>query len=240
MRSKADKADKKNQGKTANAAALQRNGGKNNLQMADNRKVSSSQAGLQMMIDHSPRMAVQRREIERTFDMPVQQQGPEEEEELLQGKFETVQRHPEEEELMQGKFETIQRQGPEEEEELLQGKFRSGPSDTLQTMADASENKTGMPDNLKAGLENLSGISMDDVKVHYNSPKPTDINAHAFTQGKDIHIASGQEKHLPHEGWHAVQQMQGRVQPTGEVAGLPVNDSAELEKEADVMGGKAV
>ena len=30
------------------------------------------------------------------------------------------------------------------------------------------ENNTGLPDNLKSGIENLSGISMDDVKVHRN------------------------------------------------------------------------
>jgi hypothetical protein len=35
---------------------------------------------------------------------------------------------------------------------------------------------------------------MDDVKVHYNSAKPAQLNAHAYAQGTDIHIASGQEK----------------------------------------------
>ena len=33
-------------------------------------------------------------------------------------------------------------------------------------------NNTGLPDRLKSGIEQLSGYSMDDVKVHYNSPKP--------------------------------------------------------------------
>lgn len=33
-------------------------------------------------------------------------------------------------------------------------------------------NNTGLPDNLKTGIENLSGMSLDDVKVHYNSDKP--------------------------------------------------------------------
>ncbi|HAP62783.1 MAG TPA: hypothetical protein DCR93_25895, partial [Cytophagales bacterium] len=32
-----------------------------------------------------------------------------------------------------------------------------------------SPNQTGLPDTLKSGIENLSGHSMDDVKVHYNS-----------------------------------------------------------------------
>src|SRR5687767_11322353 len=76
------------------------------------------------------------------------------------------------------------------------------------------QNNTGLPDNLKAGVEALSGYSMDDVKVHFNSDKPTQLQALAYAQGTDIHIAPGQEKHLPHEAWHVVQQKQGRVQPT--------------------------
>jgi hypothetical protein len=77
---------------------------------------------------------------------------------------------------------------------------------------------------------------MDDVRVHYNSPKPAQLQALAYTQGTDIHVAPGQEKHLPHEAWHVVQQKQGRVQPTVPLQGVNVNDDAGLEKEADVMG----
>jgi hypothetical protein len=100
---------------------------------------------------------------------------------------------------------------------------------------------SGMQDNLRAGLEELSGIDLSDVKVHQNSDKPQQVGALAYTQGNDIHIAPGQEKHLPHEGWHAVQQKQGRVAPTMQMkSGTLVNDDAGLEKEADVMGRKAV
>ncbi|PHR46572.1 MAG: hypothetical protein COA32_10535 [Fluviicola sp.] len=103
------------------------------------------------------------------------------------------------------------------------------------------ENKTGMPDNLKSGIENLSGMDMSDVKVHYNSTQPAQLQAHAFAQGNQIHIASGQEKHLPHEAWHVVQQKQGRVTPTKQLKGkVNINDDAGLEKEADVMGNKAL
>jgi hypothetical protein len=99
------------------------------------------------------------------------------------------------------------------------------------------ENNTGLPDNLKSGIENLSGYSMDDVKVHYNSDKPAQLQAHAYAQGTDIHLASGQEKHLPHEAWHVVQQKQGRVKPTIQMKGkVNINDDARLEKEADVIG----
>ena len=99
------------------------------------------------------------------------------------------------------------------------------------------DNNTGLPDNLKAGIENLSGFSMDDVKVHYSSDKPAHLNAHAYTQGTEIHVAPGQEKHLPHEAWHVVQQKQGRVKPTIQLkSGVMINDDKGLEKEADVMG----
>jgi hypothetical protein len=101
-------------------------------------------------------------------------------------------------------------------------------------------NNTGLPNNLKSGIENLSGHSMDDVKVHYNSPKPSQLHAHAYAQGSDIHLASGQEKHLPHEAWHVVQQKQGRVKPTMNIAGKSVNDDHSLESEADEMGAKSV
>ena len=189
----------------------------------------------------------------------IQRQGPEEEEELLQGKMmDTVQRQvpeeeellqgkmmhtirqvPEEEELLQGKMmDTVQRKVPEEEE-LMQGKFASGLTGTLQAKEEAPPNKTGMPDHLKAGIENLSGTAMDDVKVHYNSDKPAHVQALAYTQGTDIHVGPGQDKHLPHEAWHVVQQMQGRVRPTMQAKGVAINDDAGLEREADVMGAKA-
>ena len=101
-------------------------------------------------------------------------------------------------------------------------------------------NNTGLPDDLKNGIESLSGYSLDNVRVHYNSPKPATVQALAYTQGTDIHVAPGQEHALPHEAWHVAQQMAGRVTPTTNIGGMPVNDNAALEHEADVMGEKAV
>jgi hypothetical protein len=102
-------------------------------------------------------------------------------------------------------------------------------------------NKTGLPDNLKSGVEELSGYSLDAVRVHYNSSKPLQLNALAYTQGIDIHVAPGQEQHLPHEAWHVVQQAQGRVVPTTQMkSGIAVNDDKGLEQEADTMGAKAL
>ncbi len=101
-------------------------------------------------------------------------------------------------------------------------------------------NHTGLPDRLKAGIETLSGMSMDDLKVHDHSPKPAQLHALAYTQGCDIHIGPGQGKHLAHEAWHVVQQKQGRVKPTVQTQGVSINDSRALEREADVMGAKAL
>jgi hypothetical protein len=98
-------------------------------------------------------------------------------------------------------------------------------------------NRTGLPDHLKSGIEALSGISMDNVKVHYNSSKPAQLNALAYAQGADIHVGPGQEQHLPHEAWHVVQQAQRRVRPTMlKKEGGAVNDDRARETEADVIG----
>lgn len=106
--------------------------------------------------------------------------------------------------------------------------------------ASALTNRTGLPDRLKAGVEQLSGTSLDGVRVHYNSARPAQLRASAFTQGSDIHVGPGQERHLPHEAWHAAQQLQGRVAPTTQLKGVALNDDAGLEHEADVMGARAL
>jgi hypothetical protein len=171
-----------------------------------------------------------------------------EEEETLQGKFDTAQL-VEEEEPLQGKFNTLQMA---EEEEPLQAKFfpiqlvedeepLQGKFGTVQKQAKQAANNTGMPNQLKSGIEGLSGVDVSDVKVHYNSSKPAQLNAHAYAQGSNIHIGPGQEKHLPHEAWHTVQQKQGRVQATTQMKeNVQVNDDPSLENEADVMGAKAL
>lgn len=124
-----------------------------------------------------------------------------------------------------------QRKEDQEKEAPLQGK-----SEPVQK----KENKTGLPDNLKSGIEHLSGMAMDDVKVHYNSGKPAQLEALAYARGTEIHVAPGQEKHLPHEAWHVVQQKQGRVTPTIQMKeGVGINDDKGLENEADRMGAKA-
>ncbi|MCP4983813.1 MAG: DUF4157 domain-containing protein [Gammaproteobacteria bacterium] len=238
----------------------------------DHRSANARQSRLIRDIDNSASMTLQRQQLERSVNPLLQRQ---EEEELLQGKFDNLQRQPEEEEeLMQGKFVAVQRQGseeeelmqgrfdglqraPDDEEELMQGRFDGLQRQSLkeeeeplqgkseqalqrEQQAVAATNKTGMPDNLKQGVESLSDQDLSAVRVHYDSPKPAQFNAFAYAQGNDIHLGSGQEKHLPHEAWHTVQQREGRVKPTMELKGENINDDAELEHEADVMGAKAL
>lgn len=117
----------------------------------------------------------------------------------------------------------------------------------VQTIADASRpaqakkshNKSNLPGQLEAGVENLSGVSMDDVRVHYNSDRPARLDSYAYTQGSDIYIGPGQESHVAHEAWHVVQQKQGRVKPTLYAHGAAINDSPALEREATLMGDRA-
>ena len=232
-------------------------------------RTTGEQGRLIRDIENSAAMTIQRQQLERSFNQPLQRQEEEElqmqqtplqrqqeeeeaspqknvsssysqggeEKEELQMQQAPIQRQPEEEEIMQGKFESLQRQAPEEEE-LMQGKAES----TLQReqQSAAPTNRTGMPDNLKAGIESLSGQDLSAVRVHYNSAKPSEFNALAYAQGNDIHLGSGQEKHLPHEAWHTVQQREGRVEPTMEMSGEKINDDASLEHEADEMGARAM
>ena len=95
----------------------------------------------------------------RAAEPPVQRQAEPEEEK-------------EEEQPLQGKFESMQRHSiEEEEEEVLQGKF--SPSEApaqLERDVGEAENRTGMPRPLKAGLEALSGMDLSGVRVQATPP----------------------------------------------------------------------
>jgi hypothetical protein len=166
----------------------------------------------------STRLLAQRQAMQAQFGSQALQPAGLEEEEPLQGRGLPLQREAmEEEELLQGQGLALQRM---EEEEPLQGQ--------------------GLPPALAAGVQQLSGADMSNVRVHAESPQPARVGALAYAQGNDIHLAPGQERHLPHEAWHVAQQKAGRVQPTVQAAGVPINDSPALEAEADRMGALAL
>ncbi|MDV6250907.1 DUF4157 domain-containing protein [Vibrio sp. EA2] len=142
-------------------------------------------------------------------------------------------------------FSELKKQSTSQSKESVQRKSGQASAQVLEDNRESNAiqrqpNHTGLPDNLKSGMESLSGKSLDHVKVHYNSSKPAAVQAHAYVQGSDIHLASGQEKHLPHELGHVVQQMEGRVKPTTSVGGMAVNDNPSLENEATEMGNRAL
>jgi hypothetical protein len=196
-------------------------------------------AGLQAQIDRSPRMVAQRRSIDALFGGAVPCRGEGQEEGFVPARTMPVaqlgapgdaQASP-----LQGGFDGAVAQ-------RVEAVPAAGVPGAASSASPAAKvNETGMPNPLKSGIESLSGMDMSSVRVHRNSGKPAQLNAQAYAQGHDIHLGPGQERHLPHEAWHVVQQRQGRVKATVQLQGdVPVNDDAGLEREADVMGGKAL
>lgn len=97
-------------------------------------------------------------------------------------------------------------------------------------------NLTGIPTQMKLELERRSGLSFDDVRVHYNSDKPAQLQALAYTQGTQVYVGPGQERHLRHELGHVIQQKRGFGRCDAMENGLPVSNSPEVERQADLLG----
>lgn len=114
-----------------------------------------------------------------------------------------------------------------------------GRLDDRRTLSPYERDGTGLPGRLRQAVEVLSGVSLAGVRVHHGSPLPGTIQARAFAHGNEIHVGPGHGRHLAHEAWHIVQQRQGRVAPTLQAAGLALNNSPQLEGEAERMGARA-
>lgn len=80
-------------------------------------------------------------------------------------------------------------------------------------MGNGRNNQTGMPNNLRQGMERLSGQNMADVRVHTNSAQPAQVQAHAYARGNSAQLSPDQARHLPHEMSHVQQQRVGAVRP---------------------------
>jgi hypothetical protein len=127
----------------------------------------------------------------------------------------------------------------DEQVEQLQEELTRGDLSNVDASNSVPEDFGAMPKQLRAGIEGLSGVSMAGVKVHRDSPAPAQVGAQAFADGNEIHLAPGQDRHLPHEAWHVVQQAKGRVRPTTKLHGAMINNDPSLEAEADKMGARA-
>ena len=98
-----------------------------------------------------------------------------------------------------------------------------------------------LPRALVDGVAQLSGLDISSTRIRRRSDAAPQIGARAFAYGTEIHLAPGHESRLPHEAWHVVQQRQGRAQPMAtNVGGVGVSLDRSLEREADVMGARAV
>lgn len=102
---------------------------------------------------------------------------------------------------------------------------------------DGGSGRTGIPVQLKRRVEKNTGVSLDDVQVHYDSREPSKLDALAYTQGNQVYIGPGQQRHLPHELGHVVQQKLGMVRPNERhYSGVDMNTDQAMEAQADRIG----
>lgn len=106
--------------------------------------------------------------------------------------------------------------------------------------AGAGSGSTRIPGAVQARFEAASGLSFEDVRVHYHAPEPAQIGACAYTRGNQVYIGPGQERYLEHELGHVLQQKRGQVKPDGSIGGLPVNRDPALERAADAGADQPV
>ena len=97
-----------------------------------------------------------------------------------------------------------------------------------------------IPVSFRSRFEAYFGQDFSSVRLRESS-EATAIKAKAYTRGEQITFAPGRMKlHtrsgqalLGHELAHVVQQREGRVRPTASVRGIPINNQASLERDAD-------
>ncbi|MBT9314489.1 hypothetical protein [Leptothoe spongobia] len=132
----------------------------------------------------------------------------------------------------------------EEEATGYQGQVKSNaesPGHVRMQEQSGGQQQVGLPKRLRSGIENLSGYSMADVRVEYNSSVPGKYSALGYAKGRTIHLAKGAENYLPHEAWHMVQQKQGRRPNTTETeGGQTVSTDSRMESEATEKGRKSM
>jgi hypothetical protein len=120
-----------------------------------------------------------------------------------------------------------------------------GPGGALPRLPD----EPGQPldPELRTRLEAELGVDLGAVRVH-QGPVVSEMGALALTQGDHIWFAPGQlapgtpagNALLRHELGHVLQQRAGRVQPTGSIGDMPINDDPGLEAEADRLAASGL
>lgn len=118
----------------------------------------------------------------------------------------------------------------------LQEMANNSPQDQKAAQLQSIANNRSAQSIQKQGLE-----EEELLQGEFESDKPAQLQAHFYAQGTDIHLGLGQEKHLPHQAWHMIQQKQSNIQPTMQINdGVNVNDNIGLEKETQVMRSKSL
>ena len=80
-----------------------------------------------------------------------------------------------------------------------------------------SASGSGLPADTKSKMENSFGADFSDIRVHQNSATAVSQGAVAYTQGNDVHFATGQyapgtqhgDNLIGHELAHVMQQQAG-------------------------------
>ncbi len=102
-----------------------------------------------------------------------------------------------------------------------------------------------LPTTVQQQMESAFGRDFTSVRIHEGEEAST-LGALAYTQGTHLYFAPGQYRPdrpsglqlLGHELTHVVQQAQGRVKPSSQSSGIPINAEPHLEHEADVIGDR--
>jgi hypothetical protein len=124
-----------------------------------------------------------------------------------------------------------------------------GASNVFSPPKSTLASKKQLPVQLQSNLEASFGQDFSNVAILTNSQQAVQMNARAYTQGEQVHFAPGEYnptstegKHLiGHEFTHVAQQRAGVVKPSKVLQkGISINDSPQLENEADTLAQKAV
>lgn len=135
---------------------------------------------------------------------------------------------------------------PVEGKGLRDGKLRRNEASSSLLPAPLNEdtpstrNRTGLPEAAKSGIELLSGISMDDVRVHYNSERAADLASRPRAECRHPCRTRPGAARLPRSLARCSAGSGAYHAHEADKRGAPVNEDESLEHDADVMGARAI
>ncbi len=91
-----------------------------------------------------------------------------------------------------------------------------------------SREGTGIPNNIQAGIEYMSQVSLRDVRVHYNSDRATQEGQTAVKDYPNVYLAPGQEGQLSAVLWEMVREIEQEQNP---VAPQETEETSVVETE---------